>query len=190
MPSTRTVAPAEMCTLKNSGPQIACRQFYAIRLTAIVTMIIVNSRAPRRMNGVYRNRFSRTENTAPNRPPDTIPTRVEPGRLGHAGHERRCGHDIAVGQVEDVGHLELDGEPDRRRRHHRSRDDPETDSVQEHALAPFRAGAPAGGGLTPGPPGAGGPGACAAAYLMRGASRAAVIESTRARSPLGGEAAA
>jgi hypothetical protein len=27
------------------------------------------------MNGVYRNRFSRTENTAPNRPPDTIPHR-------------------------------------------------------------------------------------------------------------------
>ena len=38
---------------------------------------------------------------------------------------------------------------------HRSGDDPETDSVQEHALAPFRAGAPAGGGLTPGPPCAG-----------------------------------
>jgi hypothetical protein len=35
----------------------------------------------------------------------------------------------------------LDGEHDRRRRHHRSGDDPETDSVQEHALAPFRSGA-------------------------------------------------
>ena len=73
MPSTCTEAPAEIFALTKSGPQIACRQFCRIRLTAIVTMIIVNSRAPRRMNGVYRNRFSRTENTAPNRPPSTIP---------------------------------------------------------------------------------------------------------------------
>ena len=73
MPSTRTVPPAGMCTLKKFAPKIASRQFCRIRLTAIVMMIIVNSLAPRRMNGVYRNRFSRTENTAPNRPPNTIP---------------------------------------------------------------------------------------------------------------------
>src|SRR5580704_17365303 len=42
------------------------------------------------------------------------------------------------------------------RRARSAHDDPETDSVQQHAPgSPFRAGAPAGGGLTPGPPCAG-----------------------------------
>ena len=48
----------------------------------------------------------------------------------------------------------------------------------------FTAGATADGGLTPGPR-ARDPGACAAAYLMRGASWAAVIELTRLRFPFG-----
>ena len=52
IPAMWTDACRGICRLKKLAPKMASRLFCRMRLTAMVTMIMPNSRVPRRTNGV------------------------------------------------------------------------------------------------------------------------------------------